>query len=76
MSIRNKHARDYRLIDVMGGSAKPEKCKSTKVYQRNRLNQHSNKQKCPCFDDVITEEARCLVLGLIIGSRCLFPQKP
>ena len=57
MSRRNKHARDYRLIDVMGGSAKAYKYKSTKVYQRNRCNQHSNKQKCPCFDDVITEEA-------------------
>ena len=57
MSRRNKNACDYRLIDVMGGSAKGYKYKATKVYQRNRCNQHSNKQKCRCFDDVITEEA-------------------
>ena len=55
-SIYSKHLRDYRLIDVMLGSAKPYKYKSTKVYQIDRCNQHSNKQKFPCFDDAIMQE--------------------
>ena len=29
---------------------------SAKVYQINRGNHHSNKQKFPCFDDVIMQE--------------------
>ena len=55
-TIHNKHPRDNMLIDVMVGSAKPWKFKSKKVYQRNRCNQHSNKQKFPCFGDVIIFE--------------------
>ena len=57
MSIRNKHPRDYRLIDVMGGSANPRNTSQQKfVKETDAINIQINK-KFPCFDEAIMEEA-------------------
>ena len=37
-------------------SAKTLALMPTTVYQINRCNQHSNKQKLPCFDNVIKQQ--------------------
>ena len=55
-SIRSKHPRAYSLIDRMVTSAKILKFLLTTIYQINRGNQNSNKQKFHCFENVITQE--------------------
>ena len=47
---------DCRLVDDLVGSTKSQKFIPTNVYQINRDNHHSNKQKFPCFDYVITHQ--------------------
>ena len=54
--IRNKHPRDYRLIDDIVGSVKTFKFISAKVCQVNRGNHQLNKQKNSYFDDVFTQK--------------------
>ena len=44
----------------------------TTVYQTNRCNQHSNKEKRPCFDNVINQK---ISTGLQ-AQKWLLPQKP
>ena len=46
---------------IIGSQMSMYECISTNVYQISRGNHHSNKQKYPCLDDVITQEVSTLL---------------